>query len=184
MTIVAIDALASWATWAKPHKPPPPPPPSDVDPLLLLGGIIGGVVAIVALSFWFYWYRERRQCDGHGILQRRRVLRSGLPGEATVLSEEIVSEAQSTRGNFLRRIIYEVRPASGEPPFRAKGFERMWMSEAHDQGLRVGHVVQVRYDPVDHLVRLVPQDLNEVRRRKDAAVRAREEALLRGDAGR
>jgi hypothetical protein len=178
-----IDAVRALVSWAKPHKPPPTPPPPDVDPVLLLGGIFGGAALIVALSFWFYWYREKQQCDGHGILQRRRVLRSGLPAEATVLSEEIVSEAQTTRGNFLRRIIYEVRPASGSP-FRAKGFERMWMSEAHDQGLRVGHVVQVRYDPADHLVRLVPRDLDELRRRKDEATRAREEALLRGGPGR
>jgi hypothetical protein len=71
----------------------------------------------------------------------------------------------------------------GAPPFRAEGCIVLFPSEEAAYGLTEGAIVDVRFDPADHTVLVVPKDVGAFKRQQEAARRAREEALLRGRPG-
>lgn len=77
------------------------------------------------------------------MFDKKRLLKNGLPAEATVLS---VEQRSKTTSNELRDYdhVLEVRPENGEPAFQATVRAKLWMvglrPKTHD-------VLRVRYDP-------------------------------------
>ena len=151
-----------------------------VYPVVLL---LGGMLLITALSFWLYFHMDKVRREGIGILQRRRIRKYGVAGDAKVLSIDIVQELTGQRFYWLHKVIYEVVPRDGSPAFRGKGFERMFSSECSLNGLIVGGRVQVRFDRDDHAVLLIRVDTREAKRQQEQAIRDKQEALLRGRPG-
>lgn len=160
------------------------PPDDSTDGAIAVAAILGGVVLVIAFFVWLGFHLERRKRGGVGVLKRRWLRKHGSPAEATVLSVQIVDEATSQRLYWLRSIIYDVRPLGGHPPFRAKGFERMYSHELAPNGLVEGRTVRVLFDPKDHAVTLARRvSEKDIEVAEEEAKRAREDALLRGKPG-
>ena len=142
-----------------------------------------GIAGFIALSFAFpvvvsYWL-DRRAHDGVDWFKRRRVLARGQVAEARILSSSLVpTKTTGSKLSGAYSIVYEVRP-DGAAPFRTKAIEVMFFSEAR-ANLVEGSTVEVRFDPGDHTVVLVRADIGKLQSDRDAARRAKEDALLRG----
>lgn len=82
------------------------------------------------------------------MFDKKRILKTGLPAEATVLS---VDQRSQTTSNELRDFdhVLEVRPDNGEPAFEAKVRAKLWMVGLRP---RVHDILRVRYDPKRHEV--------------------------------
>jgi hypothetical protein len=163
---------------------------------------IGGACAAAAVVLFvvgdlvYKFLQDRRIHEGVSSFKRRRVLRSGVAANATVLSSlrierktsgmEVLSEPATGNpfGTAYYSNVYEVVTPSGET-FRAKGIEKM----PTDSGkvsrhacrhfeLQPGETVAVKYDPVDRTIVLVnpEQKLHEAWRLDAAADRAKEDA--------
>jgi hypothetical protein len=142
-------------------------------------GLVGFVLLSVSIPVLVSFLLDLRAHEGVSYFKRRRVLRQGLEAKANVLSSNILLKSTGRRHEVIYSVVYEVA-AVAEPPFRAKGCEVMYLSDPNARRLREGSSVEVRYDPADHTVVLVRIDTRTGRRDREAALRAREEELLKG----
>jgi hypothetical protein len=148
--------------------------------LAILGFVLVSCLFPVGVSYLV----DRHLHEGVAMFKRRRVLRQGIEASAKVLSRNVKMTAVNLRQRTAYSLVYEVSPP-GEAPFRAKGVEIMYFMETKDNELREGSTVKVKYDPADKTVVLVRVDSKQLFRDRQAAVKAREEALLKGrDDGR
>ena len=122
---------------------------------------------------------DYRLHEGVNYFRRRRVLKQGVAAKAKVLSSNILTKATGSRLKSAHSVIYEVSPP-GAPAFRAKGIEVLFSSEVTANGLRDGQTVDVRYEPVDHIVVLVRIDPKQALLEREQKIKEKEEALLRG----
>lgn len=146
----------------------------------MLVGIGGFVAFSFSIPVVVSYLLDRRNHDGVDWFKRRRILGSGESASARILSSSmLVGRQTGSKYSAAYSIVYEVMPAS-RAPFRAKGIEVLYFSEAHANKVDAGSTVQVRFDPSDQTVVLVRMDMDQKRRDDDAQRKAREEALLRG----
>lgn len=147
--------------------------------LPMLAGIVGFVLLSAAFPVVISYWLDRRNHEGLDWFRRRAILRRGQPARAVVLSSTLlVGQSTGNKSTGAYSIVYEVRP-EGAAPFRQRGLEVMWFSEARAQ-LVEGQEVGVRFDPADGTVVLVRQDARQLLAARDAARRAKEDALMRG----
>lgn len=139
------------------------------------------VVTLLSISFPMIvsYIIDVRLHEGVNMFRRRSVLKTGIEAPAQVLSSTMLMKATGSRLRSAYSVIYEVKPANAEP-FRAKAIEVLFHSEAANNNVREGQTVTVRYDPADQVVVLVRVDGKQVLADREAALRKKEEALLRG----
>ena len=141
--------------------------------------IIFVVVGSISLPMVIGYIIDARLHEGVNMFRRRKVLRTGVEAQAQVLSSTILMKATGSRLDSAYSVVYEVKPPNAAP-FRAKAIEVMFPSEVSNNHLREGQTVTVRYDPADQLVVLVRVDPKQALAAREAALREKEEALLRG----
>ncbi|MBI5545180.1 MAG: sigma 54-interacting transcriptional regulator [Deltaproteobacteria bacterium] len=149
-----------------------------VDGMPVLAFVIVVVVLSVSLPMVISYLIDVRLHDGVNLFRRRKVLKTGVEAKAEVLSSTMLMKATGSRLRSAYSVVYEVKPADAAP-FRAKAIEVLLHSEAANNRLREGQTVTVRYDPADQLVVLVRVDPKGVLAAREAALREKEEALLR-----
>lgn len=167
----------------RPHAPPAPPPADDLSVILVPIAVVVFLLAVLGGPLFLSYWLDRRVHDGAGVFKRRRVGKSGVLAEALVLSSAIKMQSTGSKLVHAYSVVYEIYPPGGAP-FRAKGVETMTSSERDANRLKEGERVSVRFDPADHTVVLVRVNARQVLNDREAAQRAREEALLRGGPGR
>jgi hypothetical protein len=145
--------------------------------------ILGFVLLSISFPFAISYFIDARLHEGVNMFTRRRVLRQGVAASARVLSSTMLMKPTGSKFSAAYSIIYEVTPP-GAAPFRAKGIEVMFFSEHDANRLREGETVNVRFDSASQTVVLVRVDAKQAQRDKEAALRAKEEALLRGRSDR
>lgn len=151
-------------------------------PVLVEFAVTGGVVVVVAVAFVAFYVKDLRAREGVSFFKRRRVLRSGVAADATVLSSSPLERSTGDFETAYYSNVYEV-PAPDGSTFRARGIEEMptafgmagFGGGAFD--LKAGETVAVRYDPADHTTVMVNpyQKMNNAQRVREAQERVREE---------
>ncbi|HEX2732791.1 MAG TPA: DUF3592 domain-containing protein [Polyangiaceae bacterium] len=143
-----------------------------------VSGLIAFIAACLCFPLFIAYFLDRRTHEGVDWFKRRRTLSRGQSAEATILSATLLTDRNTgSKYSAAYSIVYEVRP-EGEPPFRGRGLEVMYFSEAHANRVDTGQVVDVRFDPNDRTIVLVRIDARKAKLEKDAARRAKEDALL------
>ncbi len=134
---------------------------------------VAAVVLFIVGKLVYDHVQDSRAHEGVSSFKRRRVRRSGIAVNATVLSSVRLEQRTANDPSVLftpatyddshrtsyYSIVYEVVTPSGET-FRAKGVEEMpqgYVSKFASRNfeLQVGETVAVRYDPVDHIIVLM-----------------------------
>ena len=139
--------------------------------LLSVGALAIFAVFMVVLLVWV-----QRMVTGTTDATTRRVMKTGVAAEATVLSEALISTGPDA-GKL--SVVYEIRPPSGAP-FRARGVA--WLMSGGVGTPSAGQLVKVQYDPTDGTVIFMGPlvDPRVTQAQLEAARLAREEELLRG----
>ena len=143
-------------------------------------GVLGFICFSISIPIVINYFADRRAHEGVDWFRRRRILRQGQSAPATVLSSTLlvnVNIGSKYQGAY--SIVYDVRPSNGAP-FRKRGVEVLYYSEADANHLAPGGNVHVRFDPTDQTVVLVRVDRDRVKKDRDAERRAKEDELLRG----
>jgi hypothetical protein len=144
-----------------------------------IAGMIAVVIASASLPVVGSYLLDRHAHEGVDWFKRRRVRLHGQPAEATILSSSMLTGRLTGKNLSAYSLVYEVRPP-GQPPFRSRAIEVMYFHEAHANRLDQGEIVSVRYDPSDKTTVLMRVDVDKAGRDREAARRAKEEALLKG----
>lgn len=184
-----------------------PPPPSvagvPVSDLIVIGVVGGIVVVVIACVFLSSFVKDRRAHEGVSWFKRRRVLRSGIAAEATVLSSSRLDEQASDLEDMAYfSNVYEIPAPPGGESFRVRGIEQMPTDPPSGYAgsalyLEPGEKAAVKYDPVDRIVVMVNpfqklqrlqqeaaerrQVVERVRKANEIAQKEKEARLLRGD---
>ena len=145
-----------------------------------MAGTAGSVLLVVGLVWLYFLWLYRRANGGVGWYKERRILKRGETATAKLLSCEYVSKGPTVSPKQRHySIVYEVTPSVGET-FRAKGAICLWWEEEDLYALQAGEVAEVRFDPSDRTVVMVPKrTVREAQLQKEADRKAREDALLR-----
>ena len=143
---------------------------------MMLVGVLGVVVLAVCIPA-FATYSVDRRLHGVDCFTRRRVRLRGARAQAEVLSCEPVAGYSVHQYAAPSSLVYEVRP-DGAAPFRAKSVEQLQVNATTALDVRVGSSVNVRFDPVSHVVVLERPDRLQVLEAHEAERKAKEDVLL------
>jgi hypothetical protein len=130
------------------------------------------IVAVIAIGWFAYWKVKNGPRD--------RVLKTGRPGEATILDTNVIESSEQK--TILLALVVDVR-LPGQAEYRAP--VRQWFPRYVTWLIKKGDVVPVRVDPNDPQLVYVDGDL-ALKRIQDQQAAARDEgerrqaALLRG----
>ena len=135
-----------------------------------------GLMLLFGVMFTINFFKDLRAHEGVSMFKRRRVLKSGVAANATVLSSSRLERDTGVMESAYYSNVYEVGGPGGEL-FRAKGIEEMptglAVSGYLSLDLKVGETVAVKYDLVDHTIVMVNPFVKQHEAERENAQRER-----------